>query len=152
MSSKKTFMLAVGAVIRDGDGRILLVKHKAERGGFWQDKWICPGGKLEPGETLAEGALREVREETHLDIKLWRQLPAFEGIFREGDKLLLHVVYIDFLADLIGGELKPDDDVGEAEWWDKATLSRRWSELHNDTQKLLTLAGYGDALPSEMLD
>jgi len=149
MSSKEDIMFAVGAVIRDGDGRILLVKHKAERGGFWQGKWICPGGKLEPGETLAEGALREVREETHLDIKLGRQLPAFEGIFRDGAKLLLHVVYIDFLADLIGGELKPDDDVGEAEWWDKATLRRRWRELHADTQRLLTLAGYGAEFAGE---
>ncbi|NQU08618.1 MAG: NUDIX domain-containing protein, partial [Candidatus Abyssubacteria bacterium] len=93
-------MLAVGAVIRDSEGRIFLVKHKVERGGFWQGKWICPGGKLEPGETLAEGAVREVREETHLEIKLGRMLPAFETIFREGGKMLLHVVYIDFLAEL----------------------------------------------------
>lgn len=139
---KPETMLAVGAVIRDGDGRILFVKHKVERGGFWQGKWICPGGKLEPGETLAEGALREVREETHLEVKLVRPLPAFDTIFREGERATLHVVYIDFLADLIGGELRPDDDIAEAEWWDEATLALRRHELHPDTQRLMTLAGY----------
>jgi len=136
-------MLAVGAVIRDGEGRVLLVKHKVERGGFWQGKWICPGGKLEPGETLAEGALREVREETHLEVKIVRPLPAFDTIFRDGDRPVLHVVYIDFLADLVSGDLQPDDDVGQAEWWDTQTLTRRRHELHPDTQRLMELAGYG---------
>ncbi len=140
-------MLAVGAVIRDGAERILLVKHRPERGGFWQGKWICPGGKLEPGETLAEGALREIREETHLEVKIRQALLPFETIFREGDRMLLHVVYIDFLADLVGGELQADDDVAEAEWWDAATLTRRWDELHADTKRLLTMAGYGCRTP-----
>lgn len=144
-------MLAVGAVIRDRDDRVLLVRHRSERGGFWQGKWICPGGSLEPGETLAGGALREVLEETHLDIKLGQLLPPFETVFREGDDVLLHVVYVDFLAELLGGELRPDTDVTEAEWWDRATLSRRWDELHADTKRLLSMAGYaGDSpAPSE---
>ncbi len=42
-------MVGVGAVISDGDGRILLVRHRPERGGFWQGKWICPGGRLGAG-------------------------------------------------------------------------------------------------------
>ena len=49
-------IVAVGAVIEDNEGRILLVKHKPERGGYWQGEWICPGGKLELGETLEEAA------------------------------------------------------------------------------------------------
>jgi ADP-ribose pyrophosphatase len=138
-------MLGVGAVIRDADDRILLVRHKRERGGFWQGKWICPGGMLKPGETLAEAALREVREETHLDIRLCRILPPFETIVREGDNVVLHVVYVDFLAELIGGSLMPDDDVGAAEWWDRRTLHDRWDELHQDTKRLLSLAGYVEA-------
>ena len=45
-------MLAVGVVIRDADGRILLVRHRPERGGFWQGKWICPGGKLDSSQGI----------------------------------------------------------------------------------------------------
>ena len=140
-------MLGVGAVIRDADDRILLVRHKRERGGFWQGKWICPGGKLKPGETLAEGALREVHEETHLTIRLGRILPPFETIVLEdnaNDNVALHVVYVSFLAELVGGEIRPDDDVGEAEWWDRETLRERWNELHTDTKRLLSLAGYSE--------
>lgn len=138
----KEIMVAVGAVIRDAEGRILLVMHRPERRGFWQGKWICPGGKLEQGETLAEGALREIREETNLEVKLGQLLPPFETVFRERNEILLHVIYIDFLADLVGGELIPDDDVDRAEWWNTETLTERWNELHRDTQRLLTLAGY----------
>jgi ADP-ribose pyrophosphatase YjhB (NUDIX family) len=141
-------MLAVGAVIRDARRRILLVRHKRERGGYWQGKWICPGGKLEPGETLAEGALREVQEETHLKIRLGRILPPFETIVREGDTVQLHVVYVDFLAEFVAGELRPDDDIAEAEWWDEAALARRWQELHHDTQRLLENAGCAPETPA----
>ena len=62
--TQHSIMIGVGAVIEDGAGKILLVKHIPERGGFWQGKWICPGGALEFGETIEEGIKREVREET----------------------------------------------------------------------------------------
>jgi len=150
MGDERT-MLAVGAVILDPQGRILLVRHKLERGGFWQGKWICPGGQLEPGETLADGALREIREETHLEVRLGQILSPFETIFREGEAIQLHIVYVDFLAELVGGRLVPGDDVAEAEWWDRATLRERWDKLHVDTKRLLSLAGYsgGDVSSKE---
>ena len=59
--AEPTIMIGVGAVIDDGVGRILLVKHRPERGGFWQGKWICPGGELELGETIEEGIKREIK-------------------------------------------------------------------------------------------
>jgi len=137
-------MLAVGAVVRDRKGRILLVRHKPERKGYWKGKWICPGGKLKQGETLAEAALREIREETGLTVILERILPPFETVVREGESVLLHVVYLDFLAEPVGGALRPDDDVGEAEWWDSREIGRRWHELHADTQRLLLIAGVAE--------
>ena len=133
-------MVAVGAVIVDGKGRILLVKHVVERGGFWQDKWICPGGELELGETIEEGIVREVREETNLEIKLTTPLTPFDRIVKEGGEIRLHVVYIDYLAELVGGELKPASDVGEAVWVGKEKLPEIWPELHEDTKKLLRIA------------
>ena len=57
----------MGALILDGRDRVLLVKHHPSEGprkSFWQGKWIGPGGMLEFGEGLEEGARREVREET----------------------------------------------------------------------------------------
>jgi len=133
-------MIAVGAVIEDEDSRILLVKHVPERGGFWQGKWICPGGRLEPGETIEEGIKREVREETQLEIDLVTPLPPFDRIMRSGDKVSLHVIYIDYLARVIGGKLRPGSDVGEAIWIEKERISQIWEELHEDTKRLLPIA------------
>ncbi|GAG32268.1 unnamed protein product [marine sediment metagenome] len=133
-------MVAVGAVIEDGEGRILLVKHVEGRGGFWQGKWICPGGKLELGETIEEGIVREVREETNLEIKLTVPLIPFDRIVKEGEETKLHVIYIDYLAELVGGELKPASDVGQAVWVGKEELPKMWAELHDDTKKLLQIA------------
>src|SRR5687767_13028680 len=77
-----TIIIAVGAVILDDVGRVLLVKHVPERKSFWQGKWICPGGRLQVGETIEAGILREVWEETHLHIRLSRPLVPFERIIR----------------------------------------------------------------------
>ncbi|HEX59671.1 MAG TPA: NUDIX domain-containing protein [Methanomicrobia archaeon] len=137
-------MVAVGAVIKDRSGRILLVRHVPEHKSFWSGKWICPGGRLEFGESIEEGILREVAEETHLRIKLIRPLVPFERIVKEDGETKLHVIYIDYLAEVVGGELKPDDDVGEAIWASKEEILRRWDELHEDTKKLLKIAGVID--------
>lgn len=53
------------AVVRDGRGRVLLVR-RSERERFLPRVWGVPCGKLEPGESPADGALRELKEETGL--------------------------------------------------------------------------------------
>jgi 8-oxo-dGTP diphosphatase len=132
-------MVAVGAIIEDKKGRILLVKHVPGRGGFWQGKWICPGGKLQEGETIEEGIKREVREETSLDIELTRPLVPFDRVVKEDNKVMLHVIYIDYMAKLVAGELRPGSDVGEGLWVERKSLSQL--ELHEDTRRLLKIAG-----------
>ena len=49
--------------------KILLVQQQTE-----SRAWSLPGGKLEPGETLEEGLIREMQEETGLDVRLIKQL------------------------------------------------------------------------------
>ena len=134
-------LVAVGAVIEDDKGRILLVKHKPERGGFWQGKWICPGGELELGEKISEGIKREVKEETNLDIALKKPLVPFERIVSSTEGTSLHVIYIDYVADLVEGDVKVGSDVGEALWIEKQDIGQIWEDIHDDTKKLLKLAG-----------
>jgi 8-oxo-dGTP diphosphatase len=134
-------LVAVGAVIEDDEGRILLVKHKQERGGYWQGKWICPGGELEVGEEIKEGIKREVKEETNLEVELVTPLVPFDRIVKVDGKTSLHVIYIDYVARLVGGELKVGSDAGEALWVDKKSIFRMRQELHGDTQRLLKIAG-----------
>jgi len=134
-------LVAVGAVILDDNDKILLVKHKKERGGYWQGKWICPGGALELGEEIKEGIEREVREETNLQIELVRPLIPFDRIVKTNEETSLHVIYIDYVAKLLGGELNVASDVGEALWVEKTNIPQIWQELHEDTQRLLKIAG-----------
>jgi 8-oxo-dGTP diphosphatase len=144
MPAKKTgtddgIMVAVGAVVLDETNRVLLVKHvEAKRGGFWFDKWICPGGKLQRGESLEEGTKRELREETGLDIELTGNPIVFDRIVKKGDRTELHVVYIDHTARKIRGQLKAGSDVAIAQWFSQEELRSQWNDLHEDTRRLLS--------------
>ncbi len=133
-------MIGVGAVVRDDTGRVLLVKHTPARGGFWQGRWICPGGALEPGETLEEGIQREVSEETQLEIDLVSPLIPFDRIVREQGRVTLHVIYICYLARVTGGRLEAGSDIDEAVWVEQERIPEIWEELHEDTRKLMRIA------------
>ncbi|MFN2624567.1 MAG: NUDIX hydrolase [Mycobacteriales bacterium] len=93
-----------GAVIRDDSGRLLLVRrrHEPSRG-----LWSLPGGRVEPGETAAEACVREVREETGLDVIVGDLLSTVQV----GDYLIY-----DFAATVTGGALQAGDDALEACW------------------------------------
>jgi len=132
--------VAVGAVIGDKEGRVLLVKHVPQRDSYWKGKWICPGGRLEFGESIGEGIAREVKEETDLDIRLDALLPPFERIVKQDGETKLHVIYIDSLASLAGGQFRPGSDVGEGMWVSPQELPGMWDQLHEDTRKLLNIA------------
>lgn len=62
----------VQAIVVRGD-RVLMVKHRVD-GERW---WCLPGGALEPGESLQEGVLRELREECNLAGEVVRQTSHF---------------------------------------------------------------------------
>lgn len=137
---RDAIIVAVGAVILDEAGRVLLVKHVPERKSYWQGKWICPGGRLQVGESIEQGILREIREETGLRIRLSRPLVPFERIVHGDDGVLLHVIYIDYIAETVGGTLHAADDVGEVRWVPCRQLPALLEELHEDTRRLLELA------------
>jgi ADP-ribose pyrophosphatase YjhB (NUDIX family) len=132
----------VGAAILDDQLRVLLVKHIPKKGGFWSDKYICPGGRLEFGETLDDGVRREVREETGLEIEIvtWirpmeRMIPSEDGTIQE------HILYLDAVAKVKQGQFKPASDVGEGNWFSREDLLKIQDEIHEDTQMLLKEAG-----------
>ncbi len=100
-------LVGVGVVLVE-DGRILLVErgHEPSKG-----LWAVPGGKVDLGETLRDAAVREVAEETGLEVEIGEVIWVGEHISEHG-----HIVLIDFLGSVVGGELAAGDDAERAEW------------------------------------
>jgi 8-oxo-dGTP diphosphatase len=99
----------VGAVIRDGAGRLLLIKRRNEPGA---GLWSLPGGRIEPGETDEQAVVREVREETGLAVTCGALLGSVERPGLAGAVIDIR----DYVAHITGGELSAGDDAADARW------------------------------------
>jgi 8-oxo-dGTP diphosphatase len=121
-------IIGVGAVVID-EGNVLLVRRGQEP---LKGEWSLPGGALELGETLEQGVVREVCEETGLIVA-----PA--GIVEVLDRITLdriflgepsgrvryHYVLVDFLCHVAGGTLRSGSDAEEARWAPREELNER---------------------------
>jgi 8-oxo-dGTP diphosphatase len=88
--------------------------------------WSIPGGLLEVGEQLADAVVREVKEETGLDVKPLSVVEIFERILRDTKGVPeYHYVLIDYLCKVTGGELKANDDAVNVEWVRRKDLEAR---------------------------
>ena len=104
---------SVGAVIVDA-GRVLLIKRGQPP---LQGRWSLPGGVVEVGETLQEALVREVREETGLEVEVGPVVEVLERIEREADnRVEYHYVIIDYRCLVRGGQLTCGSDADEGRW------------------------------------
>ena len=91
----------------DDAGRVMLVRHSEG------NVWVAPGGMVEPDETPADAAVREMREETGLDVGLSRIAgvyggPEFRIRYNNGDEMAF--VMTVFESRTTGGAPRPDGD------------------------------------------
>jgi len=112
-------VVGVGAVVMK-DGKVLLVKRGIDPN---KGLWAIPGGSLKLGETLQEGAEREIMEETGITIKAKNPVYSFDFFERDGDgRIRFHYVIVDMIADYVGGEAQGADDALEARWVSQGEL------------------------------
>jgi len=112
-------MIGAGAIVLDGD-RVLLIQRAAEP---LKGQWSLPGGRLELGETIQQTIVREVREETGLDVEPLQLLGVYDLIDRDpAGKIRYHYVLVDWICTVAGGQLKAGDDATNVAWATRGDL------------------------------
>lgn len=126
--------IGIGVMLLDDD-KILLghrATNKKDTGGIYEtDCWTLPGGKQEYDETFFEGAKREVKEETNLDIDKLELFGAADDIQPDRHYITMHVIARGF-----SGKLKVMEPGSEDEWrW--FSLDKLPDNLYSPSEKFI---------------
>lgn len=104
----KLVRAAGGLVVRERNGEAeIAVVHRPR-----YDDWSLPKGKLEPGESFEQGALREIEEETGLRCELGAELSPVRYRDRKGRRKIVRY----WLMRPLKGEFEPNQEVDEVRW------------------------------------
>ena len=114
-------IVGVGAVVVDA-GRVLLVRHGNEP---LKGEWSLPGGAVELGESLEGALIREIREETGLDIDVGPVVEVLDRVRRDADgRIEYHYVIVDYACRVQGGALAAGTDAEDVRWTELCDLER----------------------------
>ena len=97
-----THFVSVAGLVSNDNGEILLI-NSPRRG------WEYPGGMVEPGETFQDALIREIKEESGVDV----EITGFIGLCKNVEK---DVVNIDFSCRYLSGELTTSSESSEVMW------------------------------------
>jgi len=114
----KLFSLSAKVVIRDKEGYCLLLKRSMSSRGN-PGKWELPGGKVDAGENIEQGLLREVAEETGLTISLQRVLGAAES-----ESPTKRVAYLILEGKVMSGQVRLSSEHDDYAWVDHQSLAK----------------------------
>jgi 8-oxo-dGTP pyrophosphatase MutT (NUDIX family) len=126
------FEFSAGGLVIDDEGRVLLIRARDLRN---RPVWTLPKGTLMTGETSAEAALREVREETGWRCELVRELEAVTYWFQRGGERIRKTVRW-FLMRPVEKEGDHDHEVDEVAWADRDDALTRLR--YDSDRRLLT--------------
>lgn len=125
LSDLRSMVRAAGGVVfrrnEFGVGEVLLV-HRPR-----YDDWSFPKGKLDPGESYEDCALREVREETGLECKLLNELEGTTYIDRRGRPKVVRY----WAMKPLGGEFRASNEVDEVDWVSIVDAPNRLTYAHD---------------------
>jgi len=100
-----------GAIVDDGDGRIMLVRRAIEP---FKGKWDVPGGFIKPGEDGTDAVRRELAEELGVEVLVGAAAWVIADTYGAEGAPTLNIFY---LARIVSGEPAPADDVAEIAWF-----------------------------------
>ncbi|ADG13263.1 NUDIX hydrolase [Methanocaldococcus infernus ME] len=103
--------LAVDGIIFE-DNKILLIKRRNEP---FKGYYALPGGFVECGESCEEAIIREIKEETNLDVEIEKLLNVYSNPNRDPRG---HVVSVVYILRVVGGSLKAGDDAKEVKFFE----------------------------------
>ncbi|WP_371018658.1 NUDIX hydrolase [Pseudalkalibacillus sp. JSM 102089] len=111
--------------------KILMVKNTGVNASYY----TLPGGAVEHGETMQDAAIREVKEETGLDVEVNGVFSVMEGFFEERDH---HAVFFTFQGTIVGGEINISfpDEIEEITWME-LELAEKFLHLPEGLKGLL---------------
>lgn len=92
------------------DGKLLLVKRGREP---FKGEWALPGGRIEEDETAEQCLVREMEEETGLEVEPLKLV----GIYSDPGRDPRGIIAAAYLVKRIGGQLDAGDDASEAAWF-----------------------------------
>jgi len=120
----------VDGIVLNSQGKILLIRRGRDP---FRGSWALPGGFMDWGETAGEAVVREVREETGLELKDPRFLAVFDSPGRDLERGTVSLAYYGTAAD--EGDLRPGDDACDSRWFSFTALP----SLAFDHGKILSL-------------
>ena len=107
------------------DNTLLLVKRRFDP---FKGYWVLPGGYVEDNETVEEAVVREVKEETGIDVKI----VALVGVFSSAGRDPRHNVSIAYLCTPITTTIKTSDETTEVKWFKLGDLPDNLGFDHKD--------------------
>ena len=113
-------LIAVGVLVINKN-KALIIKRGEEPNKFL---WSIPGGLVEIGEELEEAAIREIKEEMGIDVKIEKVIGIFNCINRNKNEIKYHYVIIDYIAKEFTGPIKTNKEILDFKWV-------KFNELHN---------------------
>lgn len=112
-----THIVAVGGLVLNEKDEVLLINNPCKG-------WEYPGGIVEVGETLPQGLIREVKEETGVNIEIVDFIGIYSNTEKKqgfnGVKEVPTIVTIDFVCKYVSGELKTSEESCEVGWFSKS--------------------------------
>ena len=127
----------VGAVILNSEAEVLICKSNK-----WNQKYVIPGGHIEAGESMEEALIREVKEETGLDVFEIELLGINESIYSESFQNKKHFIFVDFICRSNSNDVILNEEAQSYEWINLTEIENY--NLEKFTAKLLKELRKGD--------